>query len=152
MAQFQRDFILRMIEALAAAIASIRKRKQSGDLVGARLEVHNAIVDLLGPAASMVGMLDSRTAANLVSDPTRLALWARLLNEDADLLRLMTRSGEAAATDRRIMELLLEAWRREKSFDEETQSLYEEVTARVPVSSLDAGFRSIADEIAALPK
>jgi hypothetical protein len=152
MAQFQRDFILRMIEALAAAIARILKRKQSGDLVGARLEVHNAVVELLGPAASMVGMLDSRTAANLVSDSTRLALWARLLNEDADILRLMSRTTEAAATDRRVFELLLEAWRREKSFDEETQSLYEAVSARVPVSLLDAGFRSIAEEIATLRK
>lgn len=152
MSLYQRDFILRMIEALAAAMARILKRKQSGDLAGARLEVHNAVMDLLGPAAPMVGILDSRTAANLVSDPTRLALWARLLNEDAELLRLMTRTAEAAAVDRRVLEILLEAWRREKTFDEETRSLYEAVSARVPASLLDAGFQNIVQEIAAFSK
>src|SRR5512135_2032328 len=116
MALIQRDFILRMIEAIAAAVARIRKRRESGDLVAARREVHNAIVELLGPAAAMVGMLDSRTAANLVSDPTRIAMWARLLHEDAEILREMTRTAEADATERRVMELLLEAWRREKVF------------------------------------
>lgn len=147
MALIQRDFILRMIEAIAAAIARIRKRRESGDLVAARSEVHNAIVELLGPAAAMVGMLDSRTAANLVSDPTRIAMWARLLHEDAEILREMTRATEADATERRVMELLLEAWRREKVFDEETQKTFELVRTRVPAAALDAGFRAIISEM-----
>ncbi len=152
MALIQRDFILRMIEAIAAAIAQIRKRRESGDLVGARSLVHNAIVDLLGPAAAMVGMLDSRTAANLVSDPIRLAMWARLLHEDSELLREMKRTTEADATERRVLELLLESWRREKTFDDETQKLYALVSARVPASTLDAGFRAIQLELGASPQ
>jgi hypothetical protein len=151
MALIQRDFILRMIEAIAAAIARIRKRRESGDLVAARREVHNATVELLGSAAAMVGMLDSRTAANLVSDPTRIAMWARLLHEDAEILREMKRNAEGDAADRRVLELLLEAWQREKVFDEETQKLYAEVSARVPAASLDAGFRAISAELSASP-
>ncbi len=151
MALIQRDFILRMIEAIAAAIARIRKRRESGDLVAARREVHNATVELLGSAAAMVGMLDSRTAANLVSDPTRIAMWARLLHEDAEILREMKRTAEGDAADRRVLELLLEAWQREKVFDEETQKLYAEVSARVPAASLDAGFRAISAELSASP-
>ena len=148
MALVQRDFILRMIAAIAAAIARIVKRKQSGDLAGARQEVHSAVGELLGPAAAMVGMLDSRTASNLVSDPKRIALWARLLNEDADVLRLMGRTAESEATDRRALELLLESWRRDELFDDESLRLYEEVRARVPVERLDASYRAIAAELA----
>jgi hypothetical protein len=147
MALVQRDFILRMIEAIAAAVARIVKRKQSGDLAGARKEVHDAVTELLGPASAMVGMLDSRTAANVVSDPKRIALWARLLSEDADVLRLMGRTKEAEATDRRTLELLLESWRREELFDDDTQRHYEEVRTRVPLEQLDAGFRAVAADL-----
>src|SRR5512138_4032614 len=107
MALVQRDYILRMIEAIAAAIARAFGRKSTGDLVGARLELHNATVELLGPTAAMAGMLDTRTAANLVGDPQRLTMWARLLHEDAAILRVMTRVGEADAMQRRSVELLL---------------------------------------------
>lgn len=145
MALVQRDYILRMIEAIAAAIARALDRKSTGDLVGARLELHNATVELLGPTAAMVGMLDTRTAANLVGDPQRITMWARLLHEDAALLRAMTRTGESEASQRRVLELLLEAWKREPSFDDESARVYAEARALVPLERVDPALRAIAE-------
>ena len=142
MALVQRDFILRMIEAIAAAVARIRKRKSEGDVIGARQDVHHATLELLGPAAAMATMVDTRTAANLVSDPRRLRLWCVLLNEDSGLLRELGRDREASAVDRRIVELLLEAWQREKEWDEETRGLFATVRARGGEASIDASFKS----------
>lgn len=140
MALVQRDFILRMIEAIAAAIARIRKRKSEGDLVGARQEVHQATMELLGPAAAMAMMVDSRTAANVVSDSRRIRLWCQLLAEDGALLRALGREREASALDRRIVELLLEAWGREPEWDEETHAVFAAARAAGGATGLDAAF------------
>ncbi|MCC6772110.1 MAG: hypothetical protein IT360_12945 [Gemmatimonadaceae bacterium] len=142
MALVQRDFILRMIEALAAAIASIRKRKSEGDLVGARQDVQHATRELLGPAAAMAAMVDSRTAANLVSDPRRLRLWSQLLAEDSATLLAMGKARESAAVDRRILELLLEAWQREREWDERTREIFADARTRGGADQLDPAFRA----------
>jgi len=142
MALVQRDYILRMIEQVAAAIARILKRKTDGDLVGARQDVHQATMQLLGPAAAMATMVDSRTAANLVSDARRLRLWCRLLAEDSEILRALGRGGEAAAVDRRIVELLLESWGREAEWDEETLAVFAAARARGGGAAIDAGFKA----------
>ena len=142
MALVQRDFILRMIEAIAAAIASIRKRKLLGDLAGARQEVRSATLHLLGPSAAMATMVDSRTAANLVSDPRRIVLWCQLLSEESDLLRQGGHSVQAAATDGRIVELMLEAWSREKEWETDTVQLFRDARARGGDAAVDAGHQA----------
>ncbi len=142
MALVQRDFILRMIEAIAAAIARIRKRRSEGDLVGARQDVRQATMELLGPAAAMAIMVDVRTAANLISDPHRLRLWCHLLAEDSALLSEMGKGRETGAVDRRIVELLLEAWQREKEWDEHTEEVFAAARARGGAEHIDAAFRA----------
>jgi hypothetical protein len=142
MALVQRDYILRLIEQVARAIARLLKRKSEGDLPGARREVHQAIVEVLGPAAAMALMTDSRTAANLVSDPRRLHLWCRLLEEDRQLLQLMERPADAATVDRRMVELLLESWMREPHWDDETRALFLAARERGAALHLDASYRA----------
>ncbi len=143
MALVQRDHILRLIEAIAAAIARARKRKADGDLVAARLELQQATMELLGPAAAMATMVDVRTAANLVSDAQRLRLWCRLLDEDSALLTELGRAREAAAADRRIVELMLEAWQRDKEWDDQSLEIFAEARARGGEAQLDAAYRSV---------
>lgn len=142
MALVQRDFILRMLEQIAAAVARVTQLKSTGDLVGARQEVRRATMELLGPASAMAMMVDTRTAANLVSDPRRLRLWARLLEEDSALLREMHHDREAAATDLRIVQLLLESWQREPEWDEEIRAVFVAVRARGGDRALDAAYRA----------
>lgn len=143
MALVQRDHILRLIEAIAAAIARSRKRKNDGELVAARLELHQATMELLGPAAAMATMVDVRTAANLVSDAQRLRLWCRLLAEDSALLTELGRTREAAAADRRIVELMLESWQREKEWDDQSLEHFAEARARGGADQLDPAFRAL---------
>lgn len=140
MALVQRDHILRLIERIAAAIARAMKRKSDGDLVGARQEVQQATMELLGPAAAMAPLVDSRTAANLVGDAHRIRLWAGLLSTDRDLLQAMGRDAEAVNTDRRIVELLLEGWKREPEWDDATHAIFAAARARGAGAALDPGF------------
>ena len=145
MSLVQRDFILRMIALVAAAMASIRRRKLEGDVAGARQEVRSATLQLLGPSAVMATMADARTAANLVSDPRRLVLWCHLLNEESDLLRQLGQHAEARAVDTRIVQLLLEAWAREKQWESDTVALLQEVRTRGGGEALDAMHRAALD-------
>jgi hypothetical protein len=53
MAVVQRDFILRMIEAVAATLARVLRRRQEKDFVGARQDIGQAIGAVLGPRGAM---------------------------------------------------------------------------------------------------
>jgi hypothetical protein len=146
MALVQRDYILRLLEAVAAAIARIMRRKESGDLPGARREVYIACTELLGPLAPVVMHADARTAADLLSDPRRVAAWARLLAEDAGLLRLLGQEDAAAATERRALTLLLEARLRGEPLDEEAARALSTLRERVPAAGIDARYRDSLNE------
>jgi len=146
MALVQRDYILRLLEQIAAAISQVLKLKTDGDLVGARQEVRRATMELLGPASAMAMMVDPRTAANLVSDPRRLRLWARLLEEDSALLREMQHEKEAAATDLRIVQLLLESWSREKEWDDDIRAVFAAARGRGGDRALDAAYKAALAE------
>lgn len=142
MSLVQRDYILRLIEAVGAALARILKRRQEGDLTGARREVDIAVMDLLGRVAGIATHADSRTAADLVGDGHRLTLWAQLLTQDADLLRLMGREAEAASVDRRAVELLLEAYLRDGTLLADASALLATLSTRVPDGALPERYRS----------
>jgi len=141
MALVQRDYILRLIERIAAVLARVMKRKSEGDAVGARGELRQAYGEVLGPAGAMAQMADSRTAANLVGDARRIHLWCRLLREEAILLREQGASEQASAIDRRIVELLLEAWPREREWDEETLDVFRESRTQLGDAALDRRYR-----------
>jgi hypothetical protein len=136
MALVQRDYILRMIEAVAAALARILRRRQEGDLAGARREVDMASSELLGPIAGLASRVDTQTAGNLLGDGRRIATWARLLAEDSEILREMGRSDEGDANDRRVLELLLEAWLRDGSLDPDSLALMDVVRGRLPQDAM----------------
>jgi hypothetical protein len=78
---------------------------------------------------------------SLIGDGRRVAAIARLLVEDAELLRLMARDSEAMALDRRTLEMLLEAFLRDGELDSEGESLVAAVRSRLPIESLDARHR-----------
>src|SRR5262245_60557305 len=101
MSLVSRDYIQRLLQSIAAALARALGRRQAGDLAGARRELDCATTELLGPVARLAPFVDSRTAADLIGDAHRIAAWARLLAEDAELLELMERGPEAVQVRRR---------------------------------------------------
>jgi hypothetical protein len=141
MSLVQRDYILRLIEAVAAALARVMRRKESGDLSGARREIYMACTELLGPLAPVVPHADVRTASDLLGDPRRVAAWARLLAEDAELLRLMGQEEAAGTMDRRACSLLLEAYAAGGELDADAAATLLRVRERVPLTDLEPRHR-----------
>jgi hypothetical protein len=144
----QRDYILRLIEAVAAALARIIRRRDSRDFEGARREAQIATIEFLGPLASIVGSVDSRTAADLVGEAWRLSAWARLLAEDAETLRQMNQPEAAQRNDRRACELLLEVVLRGEELETDAVPTLQNLRQRVPVQSLDPRYHEVYARVA----
>lgn len=147
MSLVSRDYIQRLLQSVAAAIARALGRRDAGDLPGARRELDVAAAELLGPVGRLAPYVDARTAADLIGDAHRTALWARLIASDAELLELMGRPAEAVAARKRSLELLLEAWLREHALDAEGTSLLAQERAEVPTDSLDERYRDALGEV-----
>ncbi|HEX8430657.1 MAG TPA: hypothetical protein VF625_05185 [Longimicrobium sp.] len=105
----QQDYLLRMIEQAFEAIRRMRRRSRDDDSRAALVDLDSAVADLLGPAAAVAERLDPATAAQLVRDPERVALWARLLAERAEILRAAGHP-DAAEWGRRALAIALEGW------------------------------------------
>lgn len=143
MALFQRDFILRMIEVVAAALARARRRRLERDFVGARQEVSQAIGQVLGPRGAMAAMVDSRTAADLISDPRQISLYSQLLAEDADIVEEMGQPPQALKIRLRAFELMLETVIRKLELADDDRAHLLALSQRVDRSALGARYADV---------
>lgn len=102
----ERDHILKLIAAAAAAIARLRGRMGDGapplDIVG---ESRAAQAQLLGKDAALLLMLDPNSAVHALGDPERLAQWVELLRLEAEALKLAGREQDAVAIETRAAAL-----------------------------------------------
>ncbi len=143
----QQDYLLRMMQQVAAAIARMLRRKNTGDLIGARQELHAAIGELLGPSAQVAPLMDTRTAAGLLSDPRMVVSWALLLRQDAELLHLTGHPVAAREIERRALELLLEARIRNVELSAEALADLHVLRTRVELTPLDPRYATALESV-----
>lgn len=136
-----------MIEVVAAALARARRRRAERDLTGARQEVSQAIGQVLGPRGAMAAMVDSRTAADLISDPRQISLYSQLLAEDADIVEEMGQPSQAFAIRLRALELMLETVIRKLELADDDRAHMLALSQRVDRSALGARYVTAVDEL-----
>ena len=79
------DYLLRMIQQVAAALRRLRERVHGGALPDETMrDAGAAIGELLGPQRPLMEMLDAKSAAALAGDYERLELWVQLIHLQAD--------------------------------------------------------------------
>jgi hypothetical protein len=106
MLRTERDYILRMIAAAAAAVARLRARLLGGAQPDEIIqEVRAAQVELLGKEVGLLRALDAASASHAVGDKDRLKAWADLLRVEAEAHRAAGRLDEADALERRAGQL-----------------------------------------------
>jgi hypothetical protein len=101
----ERDYILRMIAAAAAAVARLREKLVGGGSPDEVVqEARAAQTELLGGGrdAALLRLLDPRSAVHTLGDPQRLEQWRDLLRVEAEALRAAGRHAEAIALEARI--------------------------------------------------
>lgn len=99
----ERDYLLKMIAAAAAAVARLREKLVGGgDPASIAAESREAQAALLGRDAGVLLMLDPRSAAQVLGDRQRLEQWRALLQVEADALRAAGQEPQARAVEARI--------------------------------------------------
>jgi hypothetical protein len=90
------DYLLRMIQQIAAIVARLRERLSgttaSAEASDIEREAGAAITNLLGPQGSLLQALDPASAVRLVADAERVALWVALMRVQAEAHRVAGRS------------------------------------------------------------
>jgi hypothetical protein len=127
----QEDYLLRLIQQMVRALAEIAGLRNAGELDQAFDEVERATRTLLGDAADLLVRLDPGTAAQILGDPDRVLVWAKLVSEKAEILRLRGDGAGSRIETARAIALAREA---AASGKPEAESLLEELTAGDPGS------------------
>ena len=94
---FQRDYVLRAIEAFARALAAIVALRQAGQIEAARHELDRAARGLIGADLGLIDAVGLEAVAAQVDGRENLARLAALLSERAELERA---GGDAATAAR----------------------------------------------------
>ena len=82
------DYLMRLIQQVAATLRRLRERVEGGALpADTSRDAGSAIGELLGPQRAIMELLDARSAAALAGDIERLELWVALMRLQADSAR-----------------------------------------------------------------
>ncbi|ATB29431.1 hypothetical protein [Melittangium boletus] len=131
MAGIRQDYITRMIEQLAAALAAILRAATGGKTEEALEQVNEASLSLFGMEYRMLITIDAGSVAELLGHPEKIQALAKLVLAEADVLRL---KGDAEGVAHRLghaLGLLLETERRRGAPDAETEALLRDVRGKL---------------------
>jgi len=87
MAVYERDFIMRALKQLVEALARALGLAKEGKVEEARLGLEETCVALLGMEYRTLALVDAAAAAQLLGDPARVFIFARVVAGLADVAR-----------------------------------------------------------------
>lgn len=157
---FREDYILRMFQRLADAIARIAGLNQRAQYDQALADAGQAWGELLGDTPpELAASVDSRTLAGMLRQPARIRLASQILGEQARALAGQGDAAVAARCARRALELLLEAraaeaaapdstrMRRDAPSPEADAAAIRSLVQRVPDDALAPRYRALLSTI-----
>ncbi len=144
----EKDFILREIERIVAAIARILQLKQHDDLDGALEVIQHSYTELFGPLGEFLAQADVPTVTQLITDPVQLAGLARLLRVEANVRESAGDSTAADTIKRRSLELAVEAFRCDVHGIADARHVVVQLRDGVAEESLSREHREVLRELA----
>jgi hypothetical protein len=134
------DYLIRLIKQLGAFLARIAGKRRDRDFEGALDEAGKAWDDLIGqPPRELVDVLDTHTLAELLAEPAKMRVAARLLVEEGKAYAGKGDPVHASICYRRAWELHLEAHVIEPTGEDE--EAISELARLVPANQLDPRYR-----------
>jgi hypothetical protein len=132
----ERDYVLRMIQLLAGAVARIFGLKRAGQLEEALEAVSVTVDEIFGTLRMMLDAIDPQSAARLLAYPEKIEAYAMLTAEEASILELMGDATRANSGYRRALSLYLEAVLLELKISDEASAAISELRSKVEESTL----------------
>jgi len=136
----RRDYIMRLIEQFAQVLARIMGLRKAGKLDEAQILVNETADGIFGSLRSMIDKVDASTAAGLLGGREKIAVYAALNAEEAEIAALKGDGRKAQARRRRALELYLEASRLGE-LDAHSLAAIELLRQAVDVDRIDARYR-----------
>jgi hypothetical protein len=143
----EKDWILREIERITAAIARVFHLKQQQDLDGAAVLLRQSYTEVFGPLGEFLAQTDAQSAARLLDDPGHIAGLARLLHAEAELRDEIGEQKEAESMRLRSLELAIEAYTRDADGISDAGELVAEYRGEVAINGLSADHRAALEEL-----
>jgi hypothetical protein len=136
MSLVERDYVLRMIQLLARAIARILGLKQAGKLEEALEEVETTADTIFGSMRSTLDAIDPQSAARLLTSGDKIEAYATLTAEEASIRELMGDATRARSGERRALSLFLEALILEGTVSDDARAAIGDLRDKVDESTL----------------
>jgi hypothetical protein len=101
----QRDYILRLIESIAAVVRRLREQLSGRGTAPETVlqEARGAQAELFGETWMLLQRVDVTTATSLIRDTRQLDLWSELVRIEAEAHRLANDEASAEDADRRAL-------------------------------------------------
>jgi hypothetical protein len=141
MAMLERDYVLRLIQLLAQAVARIFGLKRAGKLEEALEAVGLTLDEIFGTLRMTLDAIDPQTASMLLADRERLEAYALLTAEEASILELMGDATRAQSGYFRALSLYLEMAIREPKIGEEASAAIVGLRGKVDEHTLPQRYR-----------
>jgi hypothetical protein len=135
---FRQDYILRIIQQAAQAIARMLGATQKEEYQQARLHADEAY-SILGIPPELVLRMDTPSLVGFCSQPEKIRMLSKLLWQEGELLRATRDPVNGLDRQRRAVELLLEAQR--LAPEPEDADDLQEMFRHVPTSTLAARYQ-----------
>ena len=128
----ERDYIMRLVQQLGAALLRIFKLKQLERYDPALAETNAAFNELLGMSPELMAAFDSATLAQLLGHHEKVKTAAALFRAEEELYRLKEEPARAQARGQRALELYWEATQMQSQPDAECVEAIKQLAALLP--------------------
>ncbi len=145
----ERDFLMRMIQQLADALARIAGLRGAGRTPEALLLLQQTTDGVFGPMARMLEQVDSASAAMLLASPQKIRAYASLLDERARIHAAQGENARARADERRALDLFLLSLRAPAEIPDDVRAAIDALSPKVDPARLDPRARAMLESIAA---
>ncbi len=144
---YSRDYILRMVEQLNRAIATLTRQRQDQRYEDALDTVGDTVDDLLGHQAHFLATLDPPSVARILGKWPRIKIYAALLEAEADVRQERGEADDPAQASRlrrRALSLLLLGYDKDGRGDPDLLDRARALARRVPLTELSTRLRDRA--------
>jgi len=133
----QNDYILRLLEAFAESLARIARHRARGEAEESLDRVTETAEQVFGTSLPLIDSVDPESAVDLLADPAKVWMYARLTEEEASTLDLLGHDDDAAGCRARALALYLERTRMDPAIDAETTERIQALGSKVDPADLD---------------
>lgn len=147
----ERDYIMRMMQQLANALARIMRAREQEKYDEAQDAIDEAYGELFGLNETLVGVMSAESLAQLLGDSEKIKALARLLKEEGELCELQDDPTQAAIKYKKSLELYLEAVSSQTKIDLESESMIKSLLDKIDFELLPKKYQAILKKLRAAP-